>query len=103
LVVLTQSVLQTFAEEKMVSPASEEYTPQPWTGLEDACNALVQAMTEPLTAISNYLEAARVLSHSDAAEVREQLGGVIEKAQAQVARANAILNEMRQVLHKKNP
>ena len=88
----------------MVSPASEQHPPQQnLAGLEDACNALVQAMAEPLTAISNYLATARVLSHSEAAAVREQLGEVLEKARAEVARANAILNEMRQVLHKQKP
>ena len=88
----------------MVAPASEQHPPQhPMAGLEDACNALVQAMAEPLTAISNYLETARVLSHSEAAAAREQLGEVLERTRDEVARANAILNEMRQVLHKKNP
>jgi len=88
----------------MVTPAdgeSERHDAEHWAGLEEACAALVQAMAEPLTAIGNYLEAARTLSHRDAAAVHAQLGEILDKAHEQVLRANGVLHEMRQVLQKK--
>ncbi len=79
----------------------EQHHSQHWDGLEEACKMLVHSMAEPLTAIGNYIEAARVLSHSDASTVHARLGEVLEKAHNEVNRAGRILNEMRQLLQKK--
>jgi phosphoglycerate-specific signal transduction histidine kinase len=88
----------------MVSPEeSERHYSQHWDGLEEACNKLIHSMAEPLTAIGNYVEAARVLSRSDAAAVHAQIDEVLKKAQNEVDRANRVLNEMRQLLQKKKP
>ncbi len=85
----------------MVSPEQGEQHQQ--DGLEEACNKLVHSMAEPLTAIGNYIEAARVLSHGDAAAVHAPLGDVLAKAHNEVERAVRVLNEMRQLLQKKKP
>jgi hypothetical protein len=66
--------------------------------LTRACLALVQHMAEPLTAIASYLEAASHLHRANTSSARTQLVEVIEKSRAQVARADEILRQMRDLL-----
>jgi phosphoglycerate-specific signal transduction histidine kinase len=87
----------------MVSPGEGEQHSRHWDGLEEACNKLVHSMAEPLTAIGNYIETARALSHGDAAAVHARIGEVLEKAHNEVDRAGRVLSEMRQLLQKKKP
>jgi hypothetical protein len=87
----------------MVPPTDEQHHSEHWDGLEEACNKLVHSMAEPLTAIGNYIEAARVLSHSDAEALHARLGEILKKAHDEVVRANHVLNEMRLLLQKKKP
>jgi len=63
--------------------------------------ALVHKMAEPLTAISSYLHAAAGLLAADNLPSRRQLVEIVEKSQAQAARARETLEQMRDLLHKK--
>ncbi len=66
--------------------------------LRQACLALVQELAEPLTAIGSYLDAASRLHDADSQSERIKLGEALEKMQTQVARADAILRQLRDLL-----
>ena len=63
----------------------------------DACRALLQKLAEPLTALTNYVEAARRLHRSEGAP-RAELGAALDKADAQISRMHDLLRQMRDVL-----
>ena len=65
----------------------------------EPCEALIQEMAEPLTALSNYLEAARHLTSGDAS-TRADLAAILENGLAQLSRANQVLQQMRQLLQR---
>lgn len=66
--------------------------------LRQACLALVHELAEPLTAIGNYLDAAKRLFDADVQSAQENLGKVLEKSQTQVSRADEILERLRDLL-----
>jgi hypothetical protein len=54
------------------------------------CLALLDQLADPLTAISNYVEAAFRLQGSDSQSAREKLGDVLDKCREQIVRANQL-------------
>jgi two-component system sensor kinase FixL len=66
--------------------------------LREACLTVVHELAEPLTAIGNYLEAASRLHDADTRSAREKLPEVFEKSRMQVARADEILRQLRDLL-----
>ncbi len=68
------------------------------TSLRQACLALVQELAEPLTAIGSYLDAISRLRDADNQSARNKLGEAMEKMQTQVARADAIQRQLRDLL-----
>jgi signal transduction histidine kinase len=88
----------------MVPPAERNDEPmQHRAGLEASYTTLLQAMAEPLTAMGNYLEAARALRRRDAPDFDAEFRDVLGKAQAELERATAVLNQMREVLRTAKP
>lgn len=78
------------------SPPSQQHD-----DLKQACLSLVQDMSEPLTAITNYLEAASRLHLADTTSARTQLGEIIEKSLSEVRHADEILRKMRDLVRQK--
>jgi phosphoglycerate-specific signal transduction histidine kinase len=59
---------------------------------------LVHALTEPLTAIAHYLEAALKLHEADTPSARTKQYEALRKGQAQVSRAADVLHRLRAML-----
>jgi hypothetical protein len=66
--------------------------------LRQACLMRVRELTEPLTAIASYLEAATLLHRHDSRSAWVTLGEIFEKSKAQVARADEGLRQLRALL-----
>lgn len=66
-------------------------------------SALAHEINQPLTAASNYLQAARLLRDRPDGDDPARLGQAIELAAAQVTRAAQILNRLRIFLRKGEP
>jgi two-component system sensor kinase FixL len=62
--------------------------------------ALAHELNQPLTAISNYLQAARRLLDQSALELPPRVDEVLEKAAAQAGRAGHIIRRLRQFVEK---
>jgi hypothetical protein len=60
--------------------------------------ALVNEMSDALTALTNYLEAASRLDAADTGLVRRRQSEALEKALAQVSRADGLLRRLRSLL-----
>lgn len=73
-------------------------TPPEAGHLPQACLVLVYELTEPLTAIANYLELAARLHGADGPAARRQLIEVVKKSERQAARANQTLRQLRDLL-----
>ncbi len=90
-------------EEMLMNAASgtDRHEDGPARGLHtvpiEACEALIQRMAEPLTALGNYLEAARRLGAGGASA---DLTKILENGQAQLSRANQVLQQMRELLQR---
>jgi len=69
--------------------------------LRQACLTLIGELAEPLTAIADYLEAGSLLHDADTGSAREKLAEVFEKSRIQVARADEILRQLRDLLRLK--
>jgi hypothetical protein len=62
--------------------------------------ALVQQMAAPLTALENYLGVASRLNRADTPASRRRLADAIMRSNIEVAKANLILQQMRDLLQK---
>jgi C4-dicarboxylate-specific signal transduction histidine kinase len=80
------------------SKEEEGQPSRPHGDLSQASTALVHELTEPLTAIQNYLEAAICLHQTDTRAASARLGEVFEKSQDALARASEILGQLRDLL-----
>jgi signal transduction histidine kinase len=60
--------------------------------------ALVHELSEALTAIGAYVEAAARLDAADSRSARTRLREALEKSQAQISRADALLRRLRDLL-----
>ena len=60
--------------------------------------ALIHELSEPLTAIQNYLEAASCLHQADTEAAAEKLDDVFDKSRGVLVRANGIVAELRSLL-----
>ena len=67
-------------------------------GFDDELSALVHELSEPLTAVANYLAAARRVLGTDAGSEDCSLTEILEKASAQTDRAGEIVHRVRQLL-----
>lgn len=67
-------------------------------GFNDELSALVHELSEPLTAVANYLTAARRVLGADAGSADCGLAEILEKAVAQTDRAGKIVHRVRQLL-----
>jgi hypothetical protein len=63
---------------------------------------LVAEMTEALTAITAYLEAAKHLESAETPSARKRLREALEKSLAQLARADGTLRQLRAILRHEN-
>jgi phosphoglycerate-specific signal transduction histidine kinase len=59
---------------------------------------LLHELTEALTAITNYLEAANRLDDANTSSARTKLGEALDKSLAQLSRASGVLRRLRALL-----
>jgi two-component system, LuxR family, sensor kinase FixL len=65
--------------------------------------ALVHELAEPLTAITNYLEAALYLHDHEPQSARTKRREALERSLAEISRADDLLHRLRTLLHSDDP
>ena len=86
-----QSVHELRSELLHVSRLSE---------MGEMASALAHELNQPLTAITNYLEACTRMLDRDGEAVQDQTKGLMQKASAQAARAGQIIRQLRKFVTK---
>jgi two-component system, LuxR family, sensor kinase FixL len=64
---------------------------------------LVHELAEPLTAVTNYLEAALCLHDNEPRSAPTKLREALERSLAEISRADDLLHRLRTLLHSADP
>jgi len=73
------------------------------TEMGQMASALVHEINQPLTAVTNYLEAAQLLLGGDSSEAIERTISAVDKTLGQVTRAAQIIRRLREFVRKGEP
>jgi two-component system sensor kinase FixL len=88
------------AEKRLQDLQSELFHATRVSSMGQLASAIAHELNQPLTAISNYLQAAQRLANMEGTEIGEKVAGVIGKSADQALRAGQIIQRLRKLIEK---
>ena len=88
------------AEKRLQELQSELFHATRVSSMGQLASAIAHELNQPLTAISNYLQAAQRLANMEGSRIGEKVAGVIGKSADQAVRAGQIIQRLRKLIEK---
>ena len=88
------------AEKRLQELQSELFHATRVSSMGQLASAIAHELNQPLTAISNYLQAAQRLANMEGTQIGEKVAGVIGKSADQALRAGQIIQRLRKLIEK---